>query len=123
MPLHLTIHDYEIPSRNKTRRMHWAARAEVEHMARILTLAATPPDIDPFDMQVDIHITAYRERLLDGDNVDVKGIIDGLKGRVLVDDSRKYVRHVITDCQKGFPPYVEIQITEVENDVDRTWKH
>lgn len=63
---------------------------------------------------VDIAVIVYfHGRMLDSDNIPVKLYVDGLKGRVIVDDSPKYVRAVTSMSVKGKESRVEIIITEV----------
>ena len=69
-----------------------------------------------FSGRVDIAITVYFDkRPYDSDNIASKPYIDGLKGFIIVDDTRKYVRRVSAQSEiDRLHPRVEIDITKVD---------
>ncbi len=77
---------------------HWAKRAEVVARIRAAVRAALDPDqCQPFTVPVDVEVAVYfASRPQDADNIPAKLYIDGLKGWLLVDDDRRYVRSVRT---------------------------
>jgi hypothetical protein len=69
--------------------------------------------------EVDIHITAYMlPPLLDSDNVAAKLFIDGLKGHVIQDDNRTYLRHCTTTVERHHEDCVVIDIWEADDGGD-----
>lgn len=96
--------------------IHWTKRkAEVDRV-KLVVRAALTGDETPFERSVDIYTTAYYdEQPADSDNVWDKPYIDALKGWLLKDDNRRWVRWAASraDVDKT-RPRVEIQITEVE---------
>jgi Holliday junction resolvase RusA-like endonuclease len=97
---------------------HWSKRKALADEAHLLTLAAIPGDVAPYNVPVDITVTAYNRKPLDADNIASKLYIDGLKGRLIEDDSPAYVHNVTTRSFKG-DPRVEIEINELLHDADR----
>lgn len=76
---------------------HWTKRKAAADEAHMLVRAALPADVELYAVPVDITVTAhFRGKAMDADNIAAKLLIDGLVGRVLVDDSPEYVRSVRT---------------------------
>jgi hypothetical protein len=76
-------------------------------------------DVTIQEHEVDIHITAYMQPpLLDSDNVAAKLFIDGLKGQIIVDDKREYVRHCTTTVERHHEDCVVIDIWEADDGGD-----
>lgn len=114
--MRLIIPNHQCPSWNGTYAgQHWAKRSAMANTLHWLTRAAIPAEAEAFTGPVAVTVTAYRDRLIDPDNVPAKMYIDGLKGRLLDDDTPQYVRSVTTRCLKcnGDKPRVEIDITEI----------
>lgn len=95
---------------------HWAVRQAEAERVHLLVLAHTPPRVEPFKERVDISIVSYfKNRPLDPDNISSKLYIDGLKGRVIRDDTREYIRKVTTQSEVDAKnPRIEIEITPVK---------
>ena len=93
---------------------HWSKRKQLADDMHMLVRAALPPDIQPFDVPVDITITAYyKGALVDCDNICAKLLIDGLKTWVLRDDNPSWVHSVTTISLKGKRSHVIIELTPV----------
>lgn len=92
--------------------MHWTKRKKLADQVHLATRAAIPAEAEMFAGPVNITVTAYRRRLLDADNVPAKLYIDGLCGRVIEDDTPRWVKDVRTRCRKGEPKVV-IDLVEV----------
>lgn len=92
--------------------MHWTKRKaeadRVHWMIHILNQKEKPLLKHIVDIAMHVY---FKSRPLDADNIMAKMYIDGLKGKVIVDDSPKYVRSVttvsLTDREN---PRVEIMI-------------
>lgn len=98
-------------------RLHWAKRnAEVSRVKQMVR-AYLDPDWPMFDGEVDIQVRAYfknKRVQLDSDNIPCKLYVDGLKGWLIPDDSREYVRGVLPVSEIDREnPRVEINVTEV----------
>jgi hypothetical protein len=92
---------------------HWAARMRMVRRIHAAVRAEIDPDIDPYDVPVDIRLTAYfARRPLDPDNLPAKIYIDGLRPWVIADDSPRCIRSVTT-CSRidRRRPRIEIQIS------------
>ena len=110
----LVIKPHECPSWNGTYAgQHWTKRSAMANTLHYLAREAIPAEAEAFASPVNITVTAYRTRLIDPDNVPAKMYIDGLKGRLLDDDTPHYVRSVTTRCRQG-DPHVVIDIEETE---------
>ena len=94
---------------------HWSKRVQMAKDKHWLIRTALDPSIQPFTEPVDITITAYfKNKPLDADNICAKLYIDGLCGRVLEDDSPKWVRSVTTSSMLTYGDcFVEIYIEPV----------
>lgn len=94
--------------------IHWSKRKQ--EADRIHALCKYTVKKNLFKKPVDIIITGYfKNKPLDPDNITSKLWIDGLKGRVIVDDTMQYVSSVITRSRiDKNEPRIEIDITEVE---------
>jgi len=93
---------------------HWSKRKKIVDPIHEAVWYAIPAGTRPFKRRVDITVRAYfRSKALDSDNIPAKLYIDGLRGRVIVDDDRRYVRAVTTQSMRDKQrPRVEIEITE-----------
>lgn len=112
----ITLHGVKCPSWNTLySQNHWSKRRALADEMHLLVRAAIDPDSEPFDVPVDITVTAYyKGALVDADNVASKLLIDGLKGRVLRDDNPTWVRSVTTMSRESKRPYVVIELTPVD---------
>lgn len=95
---------------------HWSVRKTAADAAHALMRCAVGADAEKFTEPVRIRVTAYfKSRPLDADNICAKLYIDGLIGRILEDDSPKYVAEVTTvsrvDKQR---PRLEIQVEPIK---------
>lgn len=101
---------------------HWSKRrrdAAVIHEHVFLALQENYPHIEPFPegVKVAIEVTVYfpTRRMLDPCNITAKLAIDGLLGRVIIDDSPAYVDSVTTRSRYDKNnPRVEIIIKPME---------
>ncbi len=113
--LTITIPGTALPSWNTVMRMHKHAQHEVHQTWIGLVLAAISPSHVPFTSPVDICITSIKTgRMIDADNLYVKGVIDGLKKRLFPDDSPRWVDSVKLCSRKGKANSVMIQLVPVE---------
>ena len=108
----ITLHGVKCPSWNTLySQSHWSKRRALADEMHMLVRAAIDPNAEPFDVPVDICVTAYyKGALVDCDNVASKLLIDGLKGRVLRNDDPAWVRSVTTMSRKAKRPHVVIEI-------------
>jgi hypothetical protein len=87
---------YEVPSLNKTAKMHWAAKSRINNQLVVLIRARSAGIVPPPDgSRRRVHIIAYRKRLMSdsSDNLPggAKGLRDAIKrAGLLIDDSDKY---------------------------------
>lgn len=115
MTLTITIPDAALPSWNTVMRMHKHAQHEVQQMWLGMAIAAIAPDSVPFVSPVDVCVTSYQKgKLIDPDNLYVKGVLDGLKKRLFPDDSPRWIDSVKLRSRRGKMNYVTIQLTPVE---------
>lgn len=92
---------------------HWAIKQRIADDAHNhVMVALAGMEYEMIDYPVDILTIAHLVRKIDADNVCDKILIDGLKGKVLKDDSRKYVHKVSTVCYKSDHDYTEMIITK-----------
>jgi hypothetical protein len=76
---------------------HWHKRSEEKNRVTMLVRQYIDPNCKPFDVPVDIEITAcFDKRPLDADNIAAKFYIDALCGRYIHDDNIKYLHSVKT---------------------------
>ena len=77
---------------------HWTKRQGVVERVRMAVRAAIDPEqVAPFTDPVDVTVTVYfASQPLDADNIPAKLYIDALKGWIIPDDDRRYVRSVTT---------------------------
>ena len=94
----IVIEDYRPPSLNQIYSgVHWSKRKRMADEAHALVRANIDPDVEAFNVPVEIRVTAYfKNRALDPDNIPAKILIDGLIPLVIADDSPKYVASVTT---------------------------
>lgn len=78
-------------------------------------------DNDLMQNRVDITVTAYFDKnAYDSDNIPAKFYIDGLKGLLYSDDSRKFIRNVTTRSEiDKLDPRVEIEILEIGGEIEK----
>lgn len=114
-PLTLTIPGASLPSWNEIMRMHHHGQHSVHQSWMWCIVGVIDPDTPRFDTPVTITVTSYQAgRLIDPDNVYAKGIIDGIKSRLFVDDSPQWVDSVLLRSRKDKAnPRVEILIEAV----------
>lgn len=98
---------------------HWTQRkAEADRVHQLVRAYFDPDEAQPFTVPVDIDLYVFfANRPLDADNIPAKLYIDALKGLLLVDDDRRFVRSVrtVTDVDKRHPR-VTIMVTPVQHD-------
>jgi hypothetical protein len=99
----------------------WSVRKEEAERVHLTVLGELEPDSLLYQNRVDIIITTYFDkRPYDSCNIPMKLYIDGLAGRLIIDDDIKYVRSsksiVEIDRQR---PRVEIDIIDTGQPV---WK-
>lgn len=77
---------------------HWSKRkAEADRVHMAVRAAIDPDQVVMFAEPVNVTVTVFfAERALDADNIPAKLYVDALKGWVIVDDDRRYVRSVTT---------------------------
>lgn len=93
---------------------HWSVRRKDAEFWHLLTKAAiNKAGCKPFDMPV--HIVFFWNDRMDISNhaYMAKLIEDGMKGRLIIDDSPKYVRG-ITHLYHG-EDYIKVEIKEIES--------
>lgn len=116
----ITIHDHQAVSWNVLySQSHWTKRYELAQTIHTYMIASLPPGWKRFDETVDISITAYFKdsRLRDSDNVASKLYIDGLKGRLILDDDTRFVRRVTTEIvNKAGEDKLVIKIKSVQEE-------
>lgn len=95
--------------------MHWSKRSEEAKRVHYLMMSKIQRGVTFFKNPVEIEVTCYfKSNPMDADNIVAKLYIDGLKGKVLVDDTPKYVKGVkLVSLVDVNNPRVEIEITEV----------
>lgn len=93
---------------------HWAKRkAEVERIRMAVRAEIDPDRCEPFAGPVDVTVTAFfASRPQDADNIPAKLYVDALKGWLLTDDDRRFVRSVRTVT--GWDPDYPRVVIEVE---------
>lgn len=95
--------------------MHYRKRMKIAKEKHWLVLTALDPAWEPFDVRVDIVVIAtYKHNPVDTDNIIAKLYIDGLKTRVIKDDSMQYVRRVILEANTGSEDSVTIVVAPIE---------
>lgn len=95
------------------RGMHWSERnAEAKRVHDLVKYSLKPEQRKMVTGKVDIFTTVYfRNYPYDSDNIAAKPYIDGLKGIILPDDTRKYVGFTATKSEVDkAKPRVEIEI-------------
>jgi hypothetical protein len=92
---------------------HWSMRQEEADRVHAL-VACHCIGYTPFTRPVDIRFyVGFKSRPIDPDNVATKLYIDGMKGRVLTDDTHKQIRSVTIEACKSVVPFVTITVSEV----------
>ena len=96
--------------------IHWNKRREEAQRVHDLVKAHIKPEYPLFTKKVDISIVAYFDKYpFDSDNIMAKIYIDGLKPRLIQNDSHEYVGFVSTKSEVDKAnPRVEILIKECE---------
>jgi hypothetical protein len=122
MPLRIILQNERAVGWNQLMRMHYNGRNHLVKEKKLVVLAAIrqlTTDVTIQEHEVDIHITAYMTALpLDSDNVCAKLYIDGLKGHVIQDDNRTYLRHCTTTVERHHEDCVVIDIWEADDGGD-----
>ena len=96
--------------------MHWSDRKREADRVHQLVACFCPPD-SMFDVPVHILVrVAFDKKPIDPDNIAVKYYIDGIKGRIISDDTLRQVQSVTVEGSVGPEPYVEIMVSP-----DRRW--
>lgn len=96
---------------------HWTKRQTVIQRVRMAVRAAIDPEtVDPFTVPVRVTVTVFfASKPQDADNIPAKLYIDALKGWLLADDDRRYVRSVTTVTEvDASRPRVVIEIEPAE---------
>jgi Holliday junction resolvase RusA-like endonuclease len=95
---------------------HWSKRKDAKDIAHQLVRAAIDPNVTPFNCQVDIYTTVYfASKPQDSDNICDKLFNDALKGWVIREDDKRYVRWAATRAEVDKDnPRVEIEVVPVE---------
>jgi len=94
-------------------KFHWSQRNAEANRVHLLVLAALDPDtVQMFTGPVAITVTVYfRNRPFDPDNICAKLYIDGLKDRIIEDDTPAQVASVTTVSKVDKErPRVEIEV-------------
>lgn len=65
------------------------------------------------DIPCKITVISGRKRIIDPDNVCCKFVIDAIKGKVIPDDSAKYIAELSVQQVKSKEPYTEIIVNPV----------
>lgn len=109
-----------LPSQNKIDDMHWAARGRVAKAWKLRVLVALGRVArELFARPVVIRVSCVfppGRRRFDPENLWSKGAIDGLKGRLIVDDGPKYVKDVLKGpCTRGAQAMTLIRIEEIDS--------
>ncbi len=95
---------------------HWSKRKAAKDEAQQLVRAYLDPNVDMFNVPVDIFVTVYfSSRPQDSDNICDKLFIDALKGRIIPEDDKRFVRWAATQAAEDKSnPRVEIEVIPVE---------
>lgn len=111
LPVMIHIPDERPQSWNKSYAgQHWKDRGAEAKRVHYLVASFCPPD-SVFEVPVHILMrVSFNKRPLDVDNIAVKYYIDGLKGRVISDDTLNQVQSVTVEAVRGDKAYVEIVI-------------
>jgi len=92
--------------------MHWTKRKKEADRVHQLVLRSVPHDAVMFNSPVFIVIHAYfKNRPFDADNIVAKPYIDALKGRLLREDDKRFVRGVM------LYPYVDKENPRLEIEI------
>lgn len=92
---------------------HWRVRKQEADRVHML-VASQCLGQTPFARPVHIRFyVGFDKRPLDPDNVALKLYIDGLKGRVIADDTIKQIRSVTIEACKSMQAFVTITVNEV----------
>lgn len=108
----IEITDARLPSWNILYEgKHWSARSQMAHLWHALTREALDKlDLEILDYKVDIDVMAeYKHPAYDSDNICAKLVIDGMKGRLIYDDSPKWVGWV--SCKSVLSDQDRVTIT------------
>lgn len=96
---------------------HWSTRAKLVQMVHGEVAFASRGILPlPLGSLHDVHIDVYfKNRPYDSDNVPIKVFVDGLKGRILKDDTISYIRRVSSESHiDKLNPRVVITLTSIE---------
>lgn len=113
--LNILIKDARLPSWNDFYAgKHHTARTTAKNTWRALVHEQLGAEPQMFDKPVRITVNAfYKGTPCDPDNVCAKLVIDGLKGKVIADDTPEYIASVTTTSAKWEENRVVIRIHEV----------
>lgn len=114
----LVLNNEEPVSYNRLLRLNPHARNREAQTRKLLVREALPAQYSLYEVQVDIAIIAYfKKQMQDNCNITAKLYIDGLLGLVIVDDSPRYVRSVMTISRHDPDrPRVEIYLAKVNEE-------
>lgn len=91
-------------------RTGWQRQEESHRVADLM--AVTCPSGPMFECPVNILVeVGFDKRPYDPDNICVKGYIDGLKGRLIANDTIKEVKSITIVASKTKEPYVMIFVS------------
>lgn len=97
---------------------HWSKRkhkADQIHRAVYAALKQAGIPRKPLPFPVRIHIR-YNSRLdIDNHGYLAKLIVDGIKGWIVKDDSRRYVKELVQSFHEGKVDFIYVTIEEVHN--------
>ena len=106
----LILNNYKIPSWNILYSgKHWTKRQELKEEAKYAILEAlNGKKVQMYSEKVNVRIIGYFVRPVDSDNICTKLILDPLKGKVIKDDSIKYIGWVSTLSVKDVKDWAEV---------------
>lgn len=110
----IVLENYKIPSWNTLYAgQHFSKRMEMKDEAQYSVMEALSKQrFTMYRNKVHITIVGHFRRVLDCDNIASKLVIDALKGKLIEDDTPKYVDGVTTKSVKADRDYVEVIIEE-----------
>ena len=114
-PVRLILENYKIPSWNSMYSgQHFSKRMAMKDEACFAVIEAlNNQSFTMYRNKVHITIVGHFRRLLDCDNIASKLVIDALKGKLIEDDTPKYVDGVTTRSVKSTSDFVEVIIEEM----------
>ena len=98
---------------------HWSKRGSQAHEVHLLVKQAIRNqnrNVKPFKCPVSVRIL-YNSRLdLDNHGYLAKLIIDGMKGVLIEDDDRRYVKEITHGFHSGDPGVVLVEVKEIHEE-------